>query len=75
MEREKKKYERFAQIGYCECSKNSQDRKEVLWCRLRGRGYTRCPESLYRVLKRQGALPEKSEKQQYSPKPYEEQIA
>ena len=43
-----------------------------LWCRLRERGYTRCPESLYRVLKRLGALPEQSEKQPYHPKPYEQ---
>ena len=43
-----------------------------LWCRLKERGYTRCPESLYRVLKRMGALPEQSEKQPYSPKPYEQ---
>ena len=43
-----------------------------LWCRLRERGYTRCPESLYRVLKRLGALPKQSEKQPYNPKPYEQ---
>ena len=43
-----------------------------LWCRLRERGYTRCPESLYRVLKRLGALPEQSERQPYHPKPYEQ---
>lgn len=43
-----------------------------LWCRLRKRGYTRCPESLYRMLKRLGALPEKSKKQAYKPKPYEQ---
>ncbi len=40
-----------------------------LWCRLRDRGYTRCPESLYRVLKRSGSLPEKPAKA-YTPKPY-----
>ena len=43
-----------------------------LWCRLRERGYTRRPESLYRVLKRQGALPEQPKKQPYKPKPYEQ---
>ena len=43
-----------------------------LWCRLRERGYTRCPESLYRVLKRLGALPEQPQKQSYKPKPYEQ---
>ena len=40
-----------------------------LWCRLRERGYTRCPESLFRVLKRLGKLPEKPVKQPYTPKP------
>lgn len=43
-----------------------------LWCRLRERGYTRCPESLYRVLKRMGALPKPSRKPPYKPKPYEQ---
>ena len=43
-----------------------------LWCRLQERGYTRCPESLYRVLKRLGALPERPKKQPYKPKPYEQ---
>lgn len=43
-----------------------------LWCRLRDRGYTRCPESLYRVLKRMGALPGPPRKQTYKPKPYEQ---
>ena len=45
-----------------------------LWCRLRERGYTRCPESLYRVLKHMGALPESSKKPPYKPKPYEQMI-
>ncbi|MDD6044734.1 MAG: hypothetical protein PUC76_03690 [Clostridia bacterium] len=43
-----------------------------LWCRLRGRGYSRRPESLYRVLKRTGELPQAPEKLAYHPKPYEE---
>lgn len=43
-----------------------------LWCRLRERGYTRCPESLYRVLKRIHALPEMPQRQPYKPKPYEQ---
>lgn len=30
-----------------------------LWCRLRDRGYIRRPESLFRVLRRLGQLPEK----------------
>ena len=43
-----------------------------LWCRLRERGYTRRPESLFRVLKRLGKLPEKPVKQPYTPKPYQQ---
>lgn len=43
-----------------------------LWCRLRERGYARCPESLYRVLKRMGAFSEPPNKQPYKPKPYEQ---
>lgn len=43
-----------------------------LWCRLRERGYARCPESLYRVLKRMGAFSELPNKQPYKPKPYEQ---
>ncbi len=43
-----------------------------LWCRLRDRGYTRSPESLYRVLKRMNALPQSPVKQNYVPKPYEQ---
>ena len=42
------------------------------WSRLRKRGYTRFPESLYRVLKRMGALPETPPKKPYTPKPYEQ---
>ena len=43
-----------------------------LWCRLRARGYTRCVESLYRVLKRTGAFPVQPKKEAYLPKPYEQ---
>ena len=43
-----------------------------LWCRLRERGYTRCPESLYRVLTRAGMLPVEPAKKPYVPKPYEQ---
>lgn len=42
-----------------------------LWCRLRERGYTRCPESLYRVLNRSGMLPAPTKKP-YVPKPYQQ---
>ena len=43
-----------------------------LWCRLRDRGYSRCPESLYRVLKRMGAFPKTPVRHPYKPKPYEQ---
>ena len=33
-----------------------------LWARLRSRGYTRCVESLWRVLRREGLLPEEAPK-------------
>lgn len=43
-----------------------------LWHRLKKRGYTRRPESLYRVLKRLGLLPEKNAKKPQFVKPYEQ---
>ena len=43
-----------------------------LWHRLRKRGYTRRPESLYRVMKKLNMLPPKPEKKKYIPKPYEQ---
>ena len=43
-----------------------------LWCRLRQRGYTRRPESLYRVMRRLGMFPQKKTKKPYVPKPYEQ---
>ena len=43
-----------------------------LWCRLRKRNYSRCVESLYRVLKRMGTLPENPKKKGYVPKPYQQ---
>lgn len=43
-----------------------------LWCRLRDRGYTRTPESLYRCMRRLGLFkPIKSKKKRVS-KPYEQ---
>ena len=42
-----------------------------LWCRLRKRGYSRCIESLYRVLKREG-LVKVMKKDSYKPKPYQQ---
>jgi transposase InsO family protein len=43
-----------------------------LWHRLRKRGYTRRPESLYRVMRRLGMFPDKKPKKSYVPKPYEQ---
>lgn len=40
-----------------------------LWCRLRERAYSRCVESLYRVMKREGLMLQKKVKK-YIPKPY-----
>ena len=41
------------------------------WCKLRKRGYSRCIESLWRVLKREGLVAVK-EKDSYKPKPYQQ---
>ena len=43
-----------------------------LWHRLRLRGYSRCLESLYRVMRRLGMFPVKKEKKKYVPKPYQQ---
>ncbi len=43
-----------------------------LWDRLRKNGYTRRPESLYRVLCKLGMGPAKKEKKKYVPKPYQQ---
>ena len=43
-----------------------------LWCSLRERGYSRCVESLYRVMKREGLMPQKKKVKKYTPKPYEQ---
>lgn len=43
-----------------------------LWHRLRGRGYTRCPESLFRVMRRLGMFPNPKPQKAYKPKPYEQ---
>lgn len=43
-----------------------------LWCRLRERGYSRCVESLYRVMKREGMMPQGKKTKKYTPKPYEQ---
>ena len=43
-----------------------------LWCRLRARGYARCVESLYRVLRRMGELSQPPKAAPYKPKPYQQ---
>ncbi len=43
-----------------------------LWHRLRKRGYTRCPESLYRVMRKHGMFPPAKPVKPYTPKPYEQ---
>ena len=43
-----------------------------LWHRLRQRGYTRRPESLFRVMRKLGLFPAAEEKKAYRPKPYEQ---
>ncbi len=43
-----------------------------LWFRLRKRGYTRRPESLYRVMQRKGMFPKEKPKRKYIPKSYEQ---
>lgn len=43
-----------------------------LWCRLRERGYSRCVESLYRVMKRENLMPQEKKVKKYIPKPYEQ---
>ena len=43
-----------------------------LWHRLRKRGYTRRPESLFRVLRRLGLSPAAPRAEPYKPKPYEQ---
>ena len=40
--------------------------------RLRKKGYTRRPESLYRVMKKLGLLPNKPKPPKHKPKPYEQ---
>ena len=43
-----------------------------LWHRLRQRGYTRRPESLFRVMRRLGMFPKAKPKKKYVSKPYEQ---
>jgi len=43
-----------------------------LWYRLRARGYCRCPDSLFRTMRRRGMFPPGKPKKTYGPKPYEQ---
>ena len=43
-----------------------------LWSRLQERGYSRRPESLYRVMRKLGMFPAEKPKKSYKPKPYEQ---
>ena len=43
-----------------------------LWHRLHQRGYTRRPESLFRVMRKLGMFPASKKKKPYKPKPYEQ---
>jgi len=43
-----------------------------LWYRMRQRGYARCPESLYRTMRKHGMFPVQKPKLRYIPKPYQQ---
>ena len=43
-----------------------------LWHRLRQRGYTRRPESLFRIMRKLGMFPPEEKKPAYRPKPYQQ---
>ena len=42
-----------------------------LWHRMRQRGYSRCPESLYRIMRKLNMFPQQKPKKKYVAKPYE----
>ena len=42
-----------------------------LWHRMRQRGYSRCPESLYRIMRKLNMFPQQKAKKKYVAKPYE----
>ena len=43
-----------------------------LWHRMRQRGYSRCPESLYRTMRKMNMFPKEKPKKKYVAKPYEQ---
>ena len=52
--------------------RNPQLGMTELWHRLKKRGYTRCPQSLFRVMRKMGMFPYEEKKKSYVPKPYEQ---
>ena len=42
-----------------------------LWHRMRQRGYSRCPESLYRTMRKLNMFPKEKPRKKYTAKPYE----
>lgn len=43
-----------------------------LWHRLKKRGYSRRPESLFRIMRKMGMFPQETPENHYTPKPYEQ---
>ena len=54
------------------CRRNPQLGLVELWHRLKQRGYTRRPESLFRVMRKLGMFPQEKKKKAYTPKPYQQ---
>jgi len=54
--------------------RNTEAGLVVFWVKLMQRGYTRSVTGLYRVLKRNGQLPQKPPNPKYIPKPYEKML-
>ena len=54
------------------CRRNPNLGMVELWHRLRQRGYTRRPESLFRVMRKLGLFPAAGKKKAYKPKPYQQ---
>ena len=45
-----------------------------LWHRMKKRGYSRCPSSLFRVMRKLGMFSKPKQKKNYTPKPYEQML-
>lgn len=52
--------------------RNPNLRLTELWIRLKRRGYSRCVESLYRVMQREGLIKDRPVKEKRKSKPYEQ---